>query len=41
MEDGVRLLNFIFTQGEAPPPPLFEALPDLDSDELGCENAGE
>jgi len=41
MEDGVGLLNFIFTQGEAPPPPLYEELPDLDSDELGCESGGE
>ncbi len=41
LEDGVGLLNFIFRQGEAPPPPLYEALPDLDSDELGCESGGE
>ena len=41
MEDGVGLLNFIFRQGEAPPPPLYEALPDLDSDELGCESTGD
>ena len=41
MEDGVGLLNFVFMQGEAPPPPLYEALPDLDSDELGCESFGE
>ena len=41
LEDGLGLLNFVFRQGEAPPPPLYEALPDLDSDELGCENAGE
>jgi hypothetical protein len=41
LEDGVGLLNFVFRQGEAPPPPLYEALPDLDSDELGCESGGE
>ena len=41
LEDGVGLLNFVFMQGEAPPPPLYEALPDLDSDELGCESFGE
>ena len=41
LEDGVGLLNFVFRQGEAPPPPLYEALPDLDSDELGCESFGE
>ena len=40
LEDGVGLLNFVFRQGEAPPPPLYEALPDLDSDELGCESFG-